>query len=37
MKILKPGLRVRVVDRLLECYVAEQGNLDILERGAHIK
>jgi hypothetical protein len=32
MRTLEPGLRIRMVNRLLERYLAEQGNLDILER-----
>jgi len=32
MRTLEPSLRIRMVNRLLERYVAEQGNLDILER-----
>jgi hypothetical protein len=32
MRIIEPGLRIRVVDRLLDRYVGEQGNLDIFER-----
>jgi hypothetical protein len=27
---LEPGLRIRLVDRLLECYLAEQGRFDFL-------
>jgi len=32
MRTLEPGLRIRMVNHLLERYLAEQGNLDILER-----
>ena len=31
MRTLEPGLGIRMVDRLLERYLAEQGHLDILE------
>jgi hypothetical protein len=31
MKTLEPSLRIRVVNRLLERYLAEQGHLNILE------
>jgi hypothetical protein len=31
MRTLEPGIRIRVVNRLLERYLAEQGHLDILE------
>jgi hypothetical protein len=37
MRTLEPGVRIRVVNRLLERYLAEQGNLDILGRGTHTK
>jgi hypothetical protein len=30
MRTLEPGLRIRVVNRLLERYLAEQGHLDLL-------
>src|SRR5215208_2534394 len=30
MRTLEPGLRIRVVNRLLERYVAEQGHIDLL-------
>ena len=33
MRTLEPGLRIRVVNRLLERYLAEQGSVDLLERG----
>jgi hypothetical protein len=32
MRTLEPDLGIRMVNRLLERYLAEQGNLDILER-----
>jgi hypothetical protein len=34
MRTLEPGLRIRVVNRLLERYLDDQGHLDILE-GRH--
>jgi hypothetical protein len=38
MKTLEPSLRIRVVNRLLERYVDEQGHLNILEgRHPHTK
>jgi len=38
MRTLEPGLGIRMVDRLLERYLAEQGNLNILEgRHPHTK
>jgi len=29
LRALEPGLRIRVVNRLLERYLAEQGQLDL--------
>jgi hypothetical protein len=38
MRTLEPGLRIRVVNRLLERYLAEQGNIELLkERHAYTK
>jgi hypothetical protein len=34
MRTLEPGLRIRVVNRLLERYLAEQGHVDLL-KGRH--
>jgi hypothetical protein len=34
MRTLEPGLRIRVVNRLLERYLAEQGNVDLF-KGRH--
>jgi hypothetical protein len=34
MRTLEPGLRIRVVNRLLERYVDEQGHIDLL-KGKH--
>ena len=34
MRTLEPGLRIRVVNRLLERYVDEQGHIDLL-KGRH--
>jgi hypothetical protein len=34
MRTLEPGLRIRVVNRLLGRYVAEQGHIDLL-KGRH--
>src|SRR5215212_1032680 len=33
MRTLEPGLRIRVVNRLLERYLAEEGNVELLKEG----
>ena len=33
MRTLEPGLRIRVVNRLLERYLTEEGNVELLKEG----